>query len=59
MSELRLWRWRCTNEFGKSVESSRHMTEESAASYKNAEKIEGSPEVRKALGSTSASQRRG
>jgi hypothetical protein len=55
--ELKLWRWRYTNEFGKRIESSWRMTEESAAGYKDAEKIEGTLEIRRPLGSTSAFQR--
>ena len=55
--EIRLWRWRYTNEFGKRVESSWRMDEEQAALYKDAEKIDGTLEVRKQLGSTSIFQR--
>ena len=44
--EIRLWRWRYTNEFGKRVESSWRMTEDDAAGYRDAEKIEWTLEVR-------------
>ena len=53
MDEIHLWRWRYTNEFGKRVESRWHMSEESAARYKDAEKIEGTLEIRTPIGSTS------
>ena len=54
MSEtLKLWRWRYTNDFGKRVESSWHMQESDAAHYKDAEKIEGTLEIRTPTGSTS------
>jgi hypothetical protein len=46
---IHLWRWRYTNEFGKRVQSSWHMSEEAAAHYKDAEKIEGSLEIRTPL----------
>ncbi len=46
------WRWRYTNEFGKRVESRWHMSEETAKAYKDAEKIEGTEEIRTPLGST-------
>jgi hypothetical protein len=59
--EIHLWRWRFTNEFGKRVESSWHMTEatvrEFAHVYGNAEKIQDSLEIRKPMGSTSDWQR--
>ena len=57
MSEIHLWRWRYTAtdgpNFGKRVETRWHMSEENAARYKDAEKIEGTLEIRKPLGSTS------
>ena len=49
---LMRWRWRYTNEFGKRVESRWHMSEETAKAYKDAEKIEGTEEIRTPLGST-------
>ena len=55
-----LWQWRFTDEFGKRRVTSWLMTEatvrEYAHVYKDAEKLEGSLEVRKTLGSTSAFQ---
>ena len=54
---VELWRWRFTNEFGKRVVSSWHMDAESAARYKDAEKIEGTLEIRRPSGSTSDFQR--
>jgi hypothetical protein len=57
MDEIHLWRWRFTDEFGKRRVTSWLMTEatvrEYAHVYKDAEKLEGSLEVRKTLGSTS------
>ena len=52
-SEIKLWRWRYTNEFGKRVESRWHMSEETAKAYKDAEKIAGTLEIRTPIGSTS------
>jgi hypothetical protein len=60
MDEIHLWRWRFTDEFGKRRVTSWHMTEaevrEYAHVYKDAEKVEGSLEIRKIQGSTSAWQ---
>jgi hypothetical protein len=57
MNELQLWRWRFTDENGKRRVTSWLMTEatvrEYAHVYKDAERIEGSLEVRKKVGSTS------
>ena len=53
MDEIHLWRWRYTNEFGKRVESSWHMSEQDAAPYRDAVKIEGTEEIRTPIGSTS------
>jgi hypothetical protein len=57
MDEIHLWRWRFTDENGKRRVSSWLMTEatvrEYAHVYKDAEKLEGSLEVRKTVGSTS------
>jgi hypothetical protein len=59
-NELQLWKWRFTDENGKRRVSSWHMTEatirEYAHVYKDAAKVEGSLEVRKLMGSTSAWQ---
>ena len=62
MSEpLKLWRWRYTNEFGKRVESSWLMSEDTvrqfAHVYRDAEKIPNTLEIRPSLGSTSSFQR--
>jgi hypothetical protein len=50
MDEIHLWGWRFTDENGKRRESSWHMTEpdvrEYAHVYKDAEKVEGSLEIR-------------
>jgi hypothetical protein len=46
MDEVRLWRWRYTNKFGKRVERSWHMSEKDAAHYKDPERIAGTLEVR-------------
>jgi len=57
MDEIHLWRWRFTDENGKRRVTSWLMTEatvrEYAHVYKDAEKLEGSLEVRKTVGSTS------
>jgi hypothetical protein len=57
MDEIHLWRWRFTDENGKQRVTSWLMTEatvrEYAHVYKDAEKLEGSLEVRKTVGSTS------
>jgi hypothetical protein len=57
MNEISLWRWRYTNEFGKRVESRWRMTEEDAAAHRDAERIDGTLEIRNSGGSTSAFQR--
>lgn len=58
---IHLWRWRYTNEFGKRVESSWRMSEDTVREYghvyKDAEKIEGTLEIRKPSCSTSDWQR--
>ena len=60
MDEIRLWRWRYTNEFGKRVESSWLMSEDTirqfAHVYRDAEKIPNTLEIRQSLGSTSSFQ---
>jgi hypothetical protein len=48
-----VWRWRFTDEFGRRVAKSWHMSEEQAARYKDAQKIEGTLEIRKPSPSTS------
>ena len=57
MDEIHLWRWRFTDEFGKRRVTSWLMTEAAVREYahvdKDAEKLEGSLEVRKKVGSTS------
>ena len=61
MNELQLWKWRFTDEFGKRRVTSWRMTEDTvkeyAHVYKDAVKVEGSLEIRKIQGSTSAWQR--
>jgi hypothetical protein len=58
-SELHLWLWEYTDEFGKRRRSTWRMTEEQAAHYKDAVKVEGSLERRRSLGTTSGWQRPG
>jgi hypothetical protein len=57
MDEIHLWQWRFTDEFGKRRVTSWRMTEntvrEFAHVYKDAEKVEGSLEIRKLIGRTS------
>jgi hypothetical protein len=56
MDEIHLWRWRFTDEFGKRRVTSWRMTENTAREfahvYKDAEKVEGSLEIRKLIGRT-------
>jgi hypothetical protein len=54
MAELRLWRWRYTNEFGKRVVSFWLMSEESAARYKDAKKVAGTLEIRHPSGQSTS-----
>jgi hypothetical protein len=53
---LELWRWRYTDEFGKRRVTRWHMSEDTvkqfADAYKDAEKIEGTLEIRKPAPST-------
>jgi len=49
----RVWRWRYTATDGKRLETRWHMSEEQAAHYKDAEKIEGTLEIRTPTGSIS------
>lgn len=51
--EIHLWLWEYTDELGKRRRSTWLMTEESAKSYRDATKVEGTLEVRRPLGSTS------
>ena len=52
-AEIHLWLWDYTDKFGKRRRSTWRMTEEQAAHYKDAVKVEGSLERRPRLGSTS------
>ena len=55
-----LWKWQYTDEFGNRRVTSWRMTEDTvrqfAHVYKDAQKVEGSLEIRKIQGSTSAWQ---
>jgi hypothetical protein len=53
MNELRLWQWRYADEFGKRRVFPCRLTEEAAKRLRDAERVEGSLEIRKPLGSTS------
>ena len=53
MDKIHRWKWRYTNEFEERVESRWLMSEADAAHYKDAEKIEGTLEIRTPIGSTS------
>ena len=55
-SEIQLWLWEFTDDFGKRRRSTWRMTEKDAAYYRDAVKIEGTLEVRTSVGSTSAWQ---
>jgi len=57
--ELHLWLWHYTDELGRRRRSTWRMTEEQAAHYKDAVKVEGSLERRQPLGATSSWQRSG
>ena len=61
MSEIHLWQWRFTDEFGKRRVTSWRMTEatirEFAHVYRDAVKVEGSLEIRKLIGRTRYWQR--
>ncbi|OAI51714.1 hypothetical protein AYO46_07495 [Betaproteobacteria bacterium SCGC AG-212-J23] len=50
VKEIHLWFWEFTDDFGKRRRSSWRMTEESAAKYRDAVKIEGTLEVRNVTG---------
>ena len=58
-SEIQLWFWIYTDDFGKRRSSTWRMTEDSAKHYRDAVKIEGTLERRQSLGNTSAWQRPG
>jgi hypothetical protein len=45
-AEIHLWLWEYTDQFGKRRVSRWRMTEEQAAKYKDAVKVEGSLEIR-------------
>ncbi len=55
---LEVWRWEYTDELGKRVKSSWHMSEADVQAYahvyRDAVKLEDTREVRQPLGSTSA-----
>jgi hypothetical protein len=52
MREVHLWQWRYTDEFGKRRVFPCRLTEEGAKRLKDAERIEGTLEIRKPLDST-------
>jgi hypothetical protein len=58
--ELQLWKWQYTDETGKRRVTTWRMTEDTvkqfAQVYRDAERIEGTLEIRETLGSTSAFQ---
>jgi hypothetical protein len=58
VKELTLWLWDYTDEFGKRRRSTWRMTEDQAAHYKDAVKVEGSLERRQSVGLTSDWQKR-
>jgi hypothetical protein len=51
--DLQLWFWTITDQFGKRRQTTWRMTEEEAKHYKDAVKVEGSLEVRQAIGNSS------
>jgi hypothetical protein len=51
--ESPLWQWRYTDDFGKRRVFPCRLSEEDAKHLKDAERIEGSLEIRRELGSTS------
>ena len=53
MDELHLWQWRYTDQFGKRRVFPCRLSEVDAKHLRGAERVEGSLEVRKQLGSTS------
>jgi hypothetical protein len=56
-AEIRLWNWRYTDELARRRTFPCKLTAEAAKHYKDAERIEGTLEIRGHLGSTSAWQR--
>jgi hypothetical protein len=54
--ELHFWQWRYTDEFAKRRIFPCRLSEQDAKRLKDAERVEGSLEIRKPLGSTSAWQ---
>lgn len=57
-NELHLWFWDYTDEHGRRRRSTWRMTEDSAKRYRDAVKVEGTLEVRRSFGCTSAWQTR-
>jgi hypothetical protein len=57
LDEIDLWEWRYTDDFGKRRIFPCWLSEEDAKRLRDAERIEGSLERRKPLGSTSDWQR--
>jgi hypothetical protein len=57
-SDELLWLWDYNDEFGKRRRSTWRMTEDDAAHYKDAMKVEGSLERRASFGGTSSWQKR-
>lgn len=51
---LEFWLWEYTDEFGKRRRSTWRMIEETAKSHRDAEKVEGSVETPRPIGSTSS-----
>lgn len=54
---IELWSWRYTDRFGKRMVFPCKLTPEDAKNLRDAERVEGSLEIRKPLGSTSDFQR--
>jgi hypothetical protein len=53
MDELHLWLWQYTDEFEKRRVFPWRLTAEDAKRHKDAQRIDGRPEIRQGLGSTS------
>jgi hypothetical protein len=58
MDEVHIWLWRYTDDFGKRRVFPCRLTEEGAKRLKDAERIEGTLEIRKLLGSTTTDSAR-
>jgi hypothetical protein len=58
MDEVHIWQWRYTDDFGKRRVFPCRLTEEGAKRLKDAERIEGTLEIRKLLGSTTTDSAR-